>query len=111
MYSESIAMWPAVLYILYDKSCNEQTGDIFTFSLFENRNLVENERNTDEDKSISDSIDESSTENGSDDESINKNAIKDIWYGIQVSPEPNARYDRLKICDWIIQTKNWWKGA
>ena len=45
------------------------------------------------------SIDESFTDNDSDDGSISKNYIKDIWDVIQIDPELNARYSRLKIYD------------
>ena len=54
MYSESLAIRTAVLYIMYAKSYHEQTGDIITFAQFEEGNLVENEYNTEEYESISD---------------------------------------------------------
>ena len=38
-------MWLEVLYILYNKSYHDQTGDIITFAHFEEGNVVENERN------------------------------------------------------------------
>ena len=54
-YSETIAMQPAVSYILYTASSHEQTGDLITFALFEEGTFAE------EDESISASIDESYT--------------------------------------------------
>ena len=39
------------------------------------------------------------------------NALKEIRYRIQINPEVNARYARLKILDRIKQTQNEWKGA
>ena len=41
-------MKPAVLHIPYATSSNEQTGNIITFSQFEEGNLVENELNAEE---------------------------------------------------------------
>ena len=35
LYSEALDMWPEVLYILYSTSYHEETGDIITFSQFE----------------------------------------------------------------------------
>ena len=49
-YLEALAMWPEVSYILYATSYHEQTGDIITFAQFEEGNLVENERNAEEEK-------------------------------------------------------------
>ena len=40
MYSESLNMQPEVSYILYAISSNEKTGDVVTFSQFEEENLV-----------------------------------------------------------------------
>ena len=52
------------------------------------------------------SIDELSIDNKSDDVSIGTNGIKDIRYGNQIHTDINARDVRLKICDYIKQTKN-----
>ena len=44
-YSEALKTQPEVLYITYTTSSHEKTGDIITFSHFEEENLVENECN------------------------------------------------------------------
>ena len=44
-YSEALATQSTVLHILYTISSNKQTGDIITFTQFEEGNLVENEQN------------------------------------------------------------------
>ena len=79
-------MRPAVLYILYAKSSYEQTGNVITFSQFEEGNLVENGLNAEKEKSISGSIDESSTVYDSDDGTINTNSLEVIQYGSQIHP-------------------------
>ena len=79
LYSESLSMHPAVSYIPYGTSSHEQTGNIITFAQFEERNSVENKHNAEEDESILDSIDESSTENDSDKGYISTSALKDNW--------------------------------
>ena len=47
------------------------------------------------------SIDDSSADNDSGEISISMNALKDILYGIQIHPELNERYARLKSSDCI----------
>ena len=54
------------------------------------------ECNTEEDESISDSIDDSSTEDDSDDGSISTKAIKYMWNGKHIHTDINTRYVRLK---------------
>ena len=58
-----------------------------------------------------DSIDDSYSDDNSDDEYISMDGIKGIWYGNYAHPNINARYSRLKICDRIRQVKSEWKGA
>ena len=94
-------MLPSVLYIPYAKSSHEHTGDIITFAQFEDGDLVENGCNAEEDESISDSIDELSTDDESEDRSMSTNALKDNRYVSQIHPDINARYARLKICERI----------
>ena len=72
-------------------------------------NLVENESNTEEEKSISASIDESSTDNDSDEISIITNAFEDIRDRSKINPELNASDAILKIRDLILKTQNEWK--
>ena len=92
---------------MYATSSHEQTGDIITFTPFEEGNLVENECNVAEYESISDSIDESSTYDDSDDGFISMNAFGSIRNGKFVRPYINARYSRFKIRYCIRQTKKW----
>ena len=70
---------------------------------------MKNKRNTEEDGSISASIDESSTDDDSYNVSISKSSLKDIWYGIQIHPDINARYYRLKMRDFFKQTQSEWE--
>ena len=50
--SEGLTMQPSVLYIPYVTSYHEQTGNIIAFTHFEEKNLVENERNVAKDEFI-----------------------------------------------------------
>ena len=58
LYAEAMEMRPAVTYSLYATSSKEQTGDIITFALFEEGNLISETRNDTEsgDESDSESI-------------------------------------------------------
>ena len=104
-------MQPAVSYIPNNAYPHEQTGGIITFAQFEKEDSVEIEINVEECESVLASIDDSFTDNDYDDGYISKNSLGDIWYGIQIHPEINARYSRLKIHDRIKQTQNEFKGA
>ena len=44
-YSEALAMLPTVTYTPYTRSLKEQTGDIITFTQFEDRNILTETRN------------------------------------------------------------------
>ena len=44
-YAEAMAMRPAVLYTPYTTSSKEQTGDVITFTQFEEGNLLTETRN------------------------------------------------------------------
>ena len=44
-YSEAMAMRPAVMYTLYATSPKEQTGDVITFTQFEEGNILTETRN------------------------------------------------------------------
>ena len=89
-------MQSAVSYIPYATSSHEQTVNNITFAQFEEDNLVENKRNSEEDKSISASIDESFTYNDSDDGSISTNALGEIRDESQIHPKLKARDARLE---------------
>ena len=93
------------MYIPYATSSHKKTGNIITFSQFEEENLVENERNLAEDESISSSIDVSSTYDDSYGGSISMNSLKDVWDGNYVHTYINARYFRLKIFNHNWQPK------
>ena len=99
-------MQSEVSYIPYATSPHELTVGIITFAQFEEGVLVENERNSEEDKSILALNDESSTDNDSDYGSISMNSLEDIWNRSQIHPELNTRDDILKIRDRIKQTQN-----
>ena len=57
------------------------------------------------------SIDESSTENDSNEVSISKNTSEGIRYGNHVHSDINTRYTILKIRDRIRQVKSERRGA
>ena len=60
-------MRPSFLQIMYTASSNEQTGDILYSAQFEEGNLAENERNIEEDETITASIEKSYIDDESDD--------------------------------------------
>ena len=99
------------MYIPYDTSSHEQTGNIIYFTYFEEGNLVERKRNEEENASISSSIDESPTYNYSNGGYTSTNVIKEIWDRRKIHPDINTRNTRLKMCEHILKTKNEWKGA
>ena len=96
-YSEALVTRPEVSFITYTTSSDEQTGNIITLAQFKEGNLAENERNVAEDESILSLINESSTDNDSDNRSIGMNNIEDIWYGNYVHSYIIERDARLKI--------------
>ena len=57
-YSEAMAMYPAVTYIPYAAYSKEQTGDVITFTQFEEGNILTETRNDEEsgDESNNESI-------------------------------------------------------
>ena len=66
-YSESLATRRAVLYIPYATSSHEQTGNIITFSQFEEGCFLGNGHTLVKEESILDSIDELSEDDNFDD--------------------------------------------
>ena len=72
--------------------------------------MLENERNLEEDESISDSIDESYADDNSDNKSIGTYDIENIWCGSYAHPNIKTRDARLKIRDRIRQSQNKCKG-
>ena len=75
-----------MLYIPYAASSHDKTGDIITFAQYEEGNLLENKRNSEENKLILASIDESSTGEDSDGGSISMNVIEAIRDESQINP-------------------------
>ena len=94
-YSEATAMRPAVTYTPYATSSKEQTGDVITFTQFEEGDLLSETRNNTEsgDESYSKSImmSEKDTENLDETETFNDDFIStetlhDIRDGNQTHP-------------------------
>ena len=83
-----------------------KTGNIVTFTHIEEGNLVQNERNTEEDEPILASIDDPYTDDDYDDRSISTDTLEEIQDGSQIHPEINTRDARLKIFYHIKQTKS-----
>ena len=54
-YAEAMSMRPTVTYTLYATSSKEQTGDVITFTQFEEGNLLSETRNDTESGDESDS--------------------------------------------------------
>ena len=73
-----------VSYIPYATLSHEQTRKIITFAQSEEGNLVENERNTEEDESISSWNDELSTDYDCSDGPISTNTLEEISNGSQI---------------------------
>ena len=84
---------PSVSYNQYATSSHEQIGDINTFAQFEEGNLAGNEPNAAENESIPPSIEESSTYDDHDEESIILKSFEDIWDGNHEHTCINARHD------------------
>ena len=108
-------MRPEVKFTLYAMSSKEQTGDVITFTQFEEGNILTKTRNDSEsgDESNNESImmREQDTENiNSGDESdhdlISTKMLEDICDGSQTHPNVNRREARYKIRDHIRQRKS-----
>ena len=120
LYSETMAMSPAVTYTPYATSSIEQTGDVITFAQFEEGNILTETRNNAEscDKPDNESIimSEQDMENldsneNSDHDIISTEMLEDIRDGIQTHPNVNKREARYKIRDRVKQRQSEWKGA
>ena len=106
-YSEYMAMQPSMIYITYDKSSKEQTGNITTFTQFEEGNLLSETRDNAEiiDKSDDNSImppllseeEIYAMDHGdeSDDEPMSTEILEDIHDGSQYSPNVNGLHMML----------------
>ena len=104
-------MIQAVLYFPYATSYHEKTGGIITFTQFEEGGLVENEHNSEEDKSIWASIYYSYIGNAFGYRYISTKDFKGIQGVSEIHIDNNTIDNRLKICDRIKQTKIEWKEA
>ena len=115
-------MRPAVSYIPYAKSSNEQTSNIITFVKFEEGNLlpetckymeIDNESNdyyTIAPLLSEKEMDTMSSGDGYDDEPISMDMLEDIRDGSQYHPIINRREALYKIRDSFKQKQSEWKG-
>ena len=112
-YSYEMAMRPAVTYTTCDTSFREQTGNIITFTHFEEGNILTKTCNNTE--SGEESNDESIMTMDSGDESdhdlISTEILRDICGGSQTQLNVNRREARYKIRDRIKKRQSEWKGA
>ena len=115
-----MAMRPAVTYTPYETSLKEQTGDVITFTHFEEGNILTETSNTAESSDEYDS--ESLMTNKQDMENIDSNEkydhdlistemLEDICDGSQTHLTVNKRESRCKIRDRINQRQLEWKVA
>ena len=122
-YSEAMSMRPEVTYTPYDTSSKEQTGDIITFTHFEEGILLsetcedaESGNKSDENSILppllsEEEMDEMDYGNETDDEPMSTQMLEDICDGIQSHPNVNMRDARYKIRDCIKQRQSVRKGA
>ena len=113
-YAEAMAMRPAVTYTPYATSSREQTGDVITFTQFEEGNLITETRNNTESGDESDSesimISEKDMENLDeteifDDDLISTETLHDIRDGDQTHSKIKKRKACMAIRDRIKQKK------
>ena len=105
-----MAMRPAVTYTPYATSSKEQTGDVITFTQFEESNILTENRNDAEggDESDNESImmskqdmEDINSGDESDHDFISTEMLQDIRDGSQTHPDVNKRESRYKIRDHI----------
>ena len=115
-----MAMHPSVTYTPYATSSKEQTGNVITFTQFEDGNILTETRNDAEsgDESDNESImmskqDMENINSGddSDHDLISTKMLEDICDGSQTHPNVNRMEARYKIRDLIRQIQSEWKGA
>ena len=116
-------MHTEVIYTPYATSSKEQTGNIITFTQFEEENLVSETRNDAEsgdksnDKSImrplpsKEEIYAMDSGDESDNEPMSTEMLEDIRGGSQSHLKVNSREARYKIYDRIKKRQLEWKGA
>ena len=119
-YSGAMAMRPEVMYTPYATSSREQTGDVITFTKFEEGNILTETRNDAEsgDESDNESImmseqdmDAINSGDESDNDLISTEMSEDIRDGSQTHLNVNKREAHCKIRDNIKQRKSEWKEA
>ena len=122
-YSEEMAMRPSVTYTPCATSLREQTGNIITFTQFEegnspseNRNDVESGDESDDNLIMPPLISEEEMDaidsgDDSDHDPISTEMLEDIRDGSQSHMIINRRESRYKIRDRIKQRQLEWKGA
>ena len=112
-YAEAMDMLPAVSYIPYDTSARGQTGNIITFSQFEEGNLLSKNRDyteisnkSDDDSNLApliseEEMDTMSSCDESNSEPMSTDMREDIRDGSQYNTIINRREARYNICDRI----------
>ena len=107
-------MRPAVTYTPYATSSKVKTGDVITFSQFEEGNLITETRNNTESDDESDSksimmikkyMENLDEKEKFDDDLISTETLQDIRDGNQTHPKIDKREARLAIRDSIKQKK------
>ena len=115
-----MAMRPEVTYTPYATSYKEQTGNVITFTQFEEGNILTETCNDAESGDESDNeslmMSEQDMENldsneESDHDLISTEMLEDIHDGNQIHTKVNKKEARLKILNHIKQNKSEWKGA
>ena len=122
-YSEAMAMRPSATYTPCATSSREQTGNIITFTQFEEGNILiktcndeESGKESNDDSIIppllsEEDIDAMDSVDESDHDLISTEMLEDISDRSQSSPNVNQREARYKIRDRIKQRQSEWKGA
>ena len=117
-YSEAMAMRPEVAYTPYATSSKEQTGDVITFTQFEEGNILTETSNDTEsgDKYDSESLimNKQDMENLdsikiSDHDLISMDMLEDIRDGSKNHPTVNKREARYEIRDRVRRKESQWK--
>ena len=110
-------------YITYSESPRDQTGNIITFTQFEECNLLSETRDDTEKSNkyddnstlppliIEEEMDEMSSGDGSDDEPMSTDMLEDIRDGSQYHPIIHMREARYNICDRIKRGQAEYKVA
>ena len=119
-YSEAMAMRQAVTYTPCATSSREKTGDIITFTQFEEGgNLTKtcnNAESTNDDSSMPPLLSEEDADaidsgDDSDHDVISTEMLEDVRDGSQSHPNVNKRESCYKIRTRIRQRQSQWKGA